>query len=349
MDVADFDFDLPPDRIAQHPVEPRDRSRLLVLDRATGAVAHRRFDDLQALLGPLDLLVLNDTRVVPARLVGRKPSGGRVELLLLEREGATGAGIWRCLVRGGRLLAPGTLLEFGFGLRARVLAREGRTWQVGLEADGGTAQDLLEQIGQVPLPPYIRRDAAGPTAEDRERYQTVYARNSGAVAAPTAGLHFTTGLLARLVDAGVEIAYVTLHVGLGTFEPLRCARVEEHRMHDEPFELPAATAAAVAAARRRGGRIVAVGTSVVRVLESCAAGDGTVDARAGRSDLFIHPGFQFRVVDAVLTNFHLPRSTLLMLVCAFGGQQPVLGAYREAVRLGYRFYSYGDAMLIQTP
>jgi S-adenosylmethionine:tRNA ribosyltransferase-isomerase len=346
MDVVDFDFELPPVRIAQHPPATRDAARLLVLERASGAVAHRRFPDVATLLRAGDLLVLNDTRVVAARLLGHKATGGRVELLLLEPGPVDEAASWRCLVRGAPAPSREASIDLGSGLSARILARDGATAQVRFTAEQGSVQQALERHGQVPLPPYIRRDERGPTAEDRERYQTVYAKHPGAVAAPTAGLHFTPELLDRLVQAGVELAYVTLHVGLGTFEPVRTERVGEHRMHSERFTLPPATAEAIRATRARGGRVVAVGTTVVRVLETCAAGDGLVEPRTGRSELFIFPGYRFGVVDALLTNFHLPRSTLLMLVCAFGGQAAVLSAYREAVRLEYRFYSYGDAMWI---
>ena len=348
MNVADFDFELPAERIAQRPASRRDGSRLLVLDRETGALRHRRFSDLADLLNPGDLLVLNDTRVIPARLVGHKPSGGRVELLLVEpvEPGAIG-GVWRCLLKASRPPAPGSSIDFGQGCGARVLERDPIGWRVKLEAPGGRPEELLERVGQAPLPPYIRRDAAGPDAADRERYQTVFARQPGAIAAPTAGLHFTEELLQQLADAGIAHTFLTLHVGPGTFQPVTAQRVEDHRMHPEWFEIPADAARAVASARKSGGRVVAVGTTVVRTLESCAAEEGRVSPGRDHCSLFIYPGFRFRVVDALITNFHLPRSTLLMLVSAFAGRERVLAAYRQAIAAGYRFYSYGDAMLIE--
>lgn len=348
MNVADFDFELPAERIAQYPASRRDESRLLVLDRETGALRHRRFSDLAELLRPGDLLVLNDTRVIPARLVGRKPSGGRVELLLVEpvEPGASG-GVWRCLLKASRPPAPGSSIDFGEGCSARVLERDPIGWRVQLKVPGGRPEEWLDRIGQAPLPPYIRRNAAGPEAADRERYQTVFAQKAGAIAAPTAGLHFTEELLERLRDGGIAHTFLTLHVGPGTFRPVTAERVEDHRMHPERFELPAETARAVAAARSRAGRVVAVGTTVVRTLESCAVEEGRVSPGRERSSIFIYPGFRFRVVDALITNFHLPRSTLLMLVSAFAGRERVLAAYRQAIEAGYRFYSYGDAMLIE--
>jgi S-adenosylmethionine:tRNA ribosyltransferase-isomerase len=342
-----FDFDLPAELVAQRALEPRDASRLLVLERETGRMAHRRFADLDRLLRRGDLLVLNDTRVLPARLLGRKPSGGRVELLLLEAVGGDETrAVWRCLVRCSHRPAPGSRIDFGAELVGRLLAPDAVGWKVALEAPPGRIDALLDELGRTPLPPYIRRGDGEPDASDRTRYQTVYARRPGAVAAPTAGLHFTTALLAALADRGVDLAYLTQHVGPGTFLPVRTARVEEHRLQPEWFELPASVAAAVERTRRKGGRVVAVGTTVVRALESCADADGRVAARSGHSELFIYPGFRFRVVDALLTNFHLPRSTLLLLVAAFAGRERVLAAYAEAIRCRYRFYSYGDAMLI---
>jgi S-adenosylmethionine:tRNA ribosyltransferase-isomerase len=348
MKVAEFDFELPAELIAQRPAPRRDRSRLLVLDRRTGKIDHRRFDELAALLRPGDLLVLNDTRVLPARLVGRKPSGGRVELLLVEqRESAPHHALWRCLLKASRKPPAGCVLEFDRGLRGAVLDRENGEWLVRLECAEGRVDEQLERAGAAPLPPYIRRGDRGPDVEDRQRYQTVFARRPGAIAAPTAGLHFTENLLRELRAAGVEQACITLHVGLGTFQPVTVESVEDHRMHEERFELSAAAAEAVTAARQRGGRVVAVGTTVVRTLEACATQRGLVSSRGDRCALFIYPGFRFRVVDAMITNFHLPRSTLLMLVSAFAGRERTLEAYREAVARGYRFYSYGDAMLIE--
>ena len=344
MLVRDFDFELPDEAIAQRPA-PRGESRLLVLD-AQGAERHRRVRDLPALLRPDDLLVVNDTRVLPARLFGKRlPSGGRVELLLAERHGERE---WDALLKPGRRARPGTRIELSEELSAEVVARgEDGRFRLRFSAP---VEPHLERLGHVPLPPYIHRPDE---AADRERYQTVYAREPGAIAAPTAGLHFDEALLAALAARGVERAAVTLHVGLGTFKPVTAELVHEHRMDAERYVISEATAAALRRARVEGRRVVAVGTTVVRALESAAAthaAESTADADevpagAGRSSLFIYPGFRFRVVDALLTNFHLPRSTLLMLVCAFAGRERVLAAYREAVEGGYRFYSYGDAML----
>ncbi len=340
MRPEDFDYELPAEAIAQHPVTPRDRSRLLVL--SAGGVTHRRFDELSACLAPDDLLVVNDTRVLPARLIGRKPTGGRIELLLIEREEDS---VWRVWLGGSRKPPVGTTLEFERGLTAQVLSREERVWRVRLEAKE-PLEEVLEHAGTMPLPPYIERPAGG-IEEDRERYQTVYARRPGAVAAPTAGLHFTPRLLDDIEQRGIRRAQVTLHVGPGTFQPVRVERIEDHSMHHETFELDEACASEIRDCRRRGGRVIAVGTTVVRVLEHCATADRTVRAQDGSTDLFISPGYTFRCVDALITNFHLPRSTLLMLVCAFGGHERILAAYREAIASGYRFYSYGDAMWVE--
>ncbi len=347
MRISDFDYELPEELIAQRPAGSREASRLLLLDRETGGVEHRTFSELPELLHPGDLLVLNDTRVLPARLLARKPTGGRVEVLLVERAGVDERGsVWRCLLDTSRPPPPGTRLPVAEGFEVEILGEAG-AWEVRLLDAGGSPEERLEEVGRMPLPPYIRRGDRDPLAPlDRERYQTVYARRPGAVAAPTAGLHFSAGLLERLEGRGVHLAYLTLHVGLGTFLPVRVERVEDHRMHPEAYELPEATAEAVAAARRRSARVVAVGTTVVRALEACATGAGLVRPGAGRCDLFVYPGFRFRVVDALVTNFHLPRSTLLMLVSAFAGREKVLEAYREAIESRYRFYSYGDAMLL---
>jgi S-adenosylmethionine:tRNA ribosyltransferase-isomerase len=339
--TSDFDYDLPAASIAQEPA-PRGESRLLVLDRQ-GSERHARVGDLPRLLHPGDLLVLNDTRVIPARLFGRSAGGGRMEILLVERVGERE---WYALVRPGRRAKRGARIEVAEGLAADVIDKR---------EDGPSHQYLLrftepiephlDRLGHIPLPPYIHRPD---TAEDRERYQTVFAREPGAVAAPTAGLHFTSQLLEEIATAGVEIAWVTLHVGIGTFKPVDAERIEEHRMESERYEVGEETAAAIRRARVEGRRIVAVGTTVVRTLEGAAAvGDGEVRAGSGATRLFITPGFHFQVVDALLTNFHLPRSTLLMLVAAFAGRERVLAAYAEAIREGYRFYSYGDAMLVE--
>ncbi len=345
--LEDYAYDLPEERIAQEPLPRRDASRLLVLDRDTGEVAHRTFLDLPDLLAPGDLVVVNDTRVVPARLLGRKRTGGRAEILLLE---ATGEATWRALL--AHAPATGGVVELGEGVSATVLAREGEMGTVRLSASTGDLQDLqgaLARLGRMPLPPYVHRAPGDPReAADRERYQTVFAREPGAAAAPTAGLHFTAEVLDRLAARGIARTAVTLHVGPGTFLPFRGEEVaEDHRLHEEPFAIPEGAAAAVAAARAQGGRVVAVGTTVARTLETAAGEDGTVRAGSGRTRLFLRPGSRFRAVDALLTNFHLPRSSLLLLVCAFAGRERALAAYREAVAAGYRFYSYGDAMLVR--
>jgi S-adenosylmethionine:tRNA ribosyltransferase-isomerase len=343
VNVSEFGYELPERTIAQAPRERRDESRLMLLDRDSGRCGHRRFRELPGLLRAGDVLVLNDTKVIPARLLGRKQSGGRAELLLLEGEGDT----WRALIQASRKPAVGSVILFDQGLSAHLLRREGDQWLVRFEAREAPLEELLSSIGRMPLPPYIKRPPNRPApVDDSERYQTVYARRPGAVAAPTAGLHFTEAILTALRNKGIGLECITLHVGLGTFQPVRSARVEEHEMHDERYELPEATAMAIAAAKRRGGRVVAVGTTVVRTLEWCATAGNQVRPGSGRCDLFIYPGYRFKVVDMLLTNFHLPRSTLLMLVAAFAGREPVLAAYREAIEKGYRFYSYGDAMLI---
>jgi len=338
-----YDFDLPEAQIAQEPAELRDASRLLVLDRAAGAIRDAAFADLPGFLRPGDLLVLNDTRVFPARLRGeRVPGGGHAELLLI-REAETG--VWEALARPGRRLGEGAQMRFGEGLAAEV---------VGVLPDGrrrvrfahaGDFWAALEAAGEPPLPPYIRR-ATGARSADRERYQTVYARERGAIAAPTAGLHFTPEVLRAVESAGVSVAHVTLHVGYGTFEPVRAEDLREHRVAPEAFAISEATAAAVRAARAAGGRVLAVGTTTTRALEAAASPDGVLTPGPGTADLTVTPGYRFCVVDALLTNFHLPKSSLLVLVGAFAGRERVLAAYRHAVADGYRFYSYGDAMLI---
>jgi len=342
--LADFDYSLPPERIAQEPLPERDASRLLVLDRASGARAHHGFRDLPDLLSPGDLLVVNRSRVFPARLLGRKAaSGGRAEVLLVRR---LDDGSWEALVWPGRRLRPGHEIHISPELRVRIesesLAEKGLR-RVRLLAEGDE-DALLARDGHMPLPPYIARPDR---PEDRERYQTLFARESGSVAAPTAGLHFSEAVLARLAARGVERAEIVLHVGPGTFLPVKVEDVREHRVEPELFEIPPATAEAIRATRQRGGRVVAVGTTVVRTLETAARRDRTVAAGAGSTDLVVVPGFRFQVVDALVTNFHLPRSSLLLLACAFAGREALLAAYAEASDGGYRFYSYGDAMLIR--
>lgn len=346
MKTADFDFDLPPECIAQSPVSPRDASRLMVLDRAGEGAVDAVFRDVPHWLRRGDLLVLNDTRVFPARLRAAKAeTGGQVEVFLLE---CVGAGVWEVLLRASRRPRPGSFLALPGGCRCELLEDlgEGRA-RVRVE-DSVDLVAVAEQWGETPLPPYISRGAQAQTdlEADRSRYQTVYARETGAVAAPTAGLHFTDGLFERLAAAGVETANVTLHVGLGTFRPVSASKVADHRMEAERFTVPPETVEAVRATRARGGRVVAVGSTSVRTLETVADGQGGIRAEQGRSDLFIVPGHRFQVVDGMITNFHLPCSTLIMMVSAFAGRSRVLAAYRAAVERGYRFYSYGDAMLL---
>jgi S-adenosylmethionine:tRNA ribosyltransferase-isomerase len=344
MRLSDFDYALPEALIAQEPVTPRDASRLLVLP-ADGPPAHHAFTDLEALVAPGDLLVFNDTKVIPARLVGRKESGGKVELLLCEPlEGGLGRR-WRAMGQASKPIRAGARLAFD-GLGAVVRAAEGEGfYEVELDREGAELEAALARAGRIPLPPYIRRE---PGEVDRARYQTVWARAPGSAAAPTAGLHFTEALLARLEARGVRRTAVTLHVGPGTFLPVRGDSLEGHRMHAERYEVGEEAAAAVAACRARGGRVVAVGTTTVRTLESAFDG-ARVAPGAARTSLFVRPGHAFRAVDALVTNFHLPRSTLLLLACAFAGTARVLAAYREAVRERYRFFSYGDAMLLERP
>lgn len=348
MKVAEFSFDLPPDLIAQFPPPVRGMSRLLVLDRGTGALTHAEVRDLPRFLGRGDLLVLNDTKVFPARLLGeREPGGGSVEVLLVSRLDAER---WEALVHPGQRMKPGRRFRFerdGHILYGEVLAqrffgrRDIRLWH----DEARSVMDVIEDIGHIPLPPYIKR----PDDDlDRDRYQTVFARTSGSIAAPTAGLHFTEALLRALDAAGIDRASITLHVGYGTFKPVRVEEVEQHDVDPERYEISAADAARINRAIDDRRRIVAVGTTTTRALETAvASGCGHVEAGAAETGLFIYPGYQFRVVGALVTNFHLPASSLLMLVCAFGGCDPVLAAYHEAIGHGYRFYSYGDAMLVR--
>jgi len=361
MNIADFDYHLPPELIAQTPIEPRDSSCLLVVHRDTGRIEHRIFREIGAYLRPGDLLVANQSRVLPARLHGvKEPTGGHVELLLLETRGDLGPNVWEALVRPGRRVHDGQRIAFGGGLLiAEVLSRTASGGRiVRLSTREGTVAEAVARLGSMPLPPYIHAPLADP-----ERYQTVYAREPGSAAAPTAGLHFTSELLAALEARDIGTAFVTLHIGLDTFRPVEKERLDEHTMHSEEIELDAATAARVNSTRVAGGRIVAVGTTAVRVLESVAALTAerqTAERQAagelaqgqvvmpyrGRTALFIRPGHLFRAVDAMVTNFHLPRSTLIVLVSAFASRELILRAYEEAVRERYRFYSFGDAMLI---
>ena len=335
---SDFHFDLPPELIAQRPLPQRTASRLLVLDGASGCVTDRQFTELPQLLSAGDLLVFNDTRVLAARLFGTKDTGGRIELLI-ERLLDGQRALAQC--RASKTPKSGQRLALEGGVEAEVIGRHGEFYEIRFHTTEPLPA-LLDRIGHMPLPPYIARPDAG---DDRSRYQTVYARTAGAVAAPTAGLHFDESLLAQLDADGVERAFVTLHVGAGTFQPLRVEELARHRMHAEWLDVSAATATRVNAARAAGRRVVAVGTTVVRALES-AAGEGRVQPFAGETRIFIYPGYRFRAVDALITNFHLPESTLLMLVCAFAGTDQVLAAYRHAVDERYRFFSYGDAMFV---
>jgi S-adenosylmethionine:tRNA ribosyltransferase-isomerase len=349
MDVRDFDFDLPADLIAQEPAAQRSAARLLHLDRSTGSIAHSTTGELPKLLQPGDVVVVNNTRVFPARLIGRRvPSGGAVECLLIRRLGTPSPGLWEALVHPGQKLKPGArvLFEGVHTLHAEILERRffGRR-VIRLWTDDGSAVDAaIDAIGHVPLPPYIKR---ADTVDDRDRYQTVFARSRGSVAAPTAGLHFTGSLLDALAARGVMVAEITLHVGYGTFQPVRVDRVEDHRLEAERYAIDDSAALLVNRALAEGRRVLAVGTTTTRTLEAVAhAHDGRIVACEGATDLFIYPGFEFRVIRGLLTNFHLPRSSLLMLVAAFAGHDRVRDAYAAAIEAKYRFYSYGDAMLI---
>jgi S-adenosylmethionine:tRNA ribosyltransferase-isomerase len=349
VDVREFDFDLPPELIAQEPAR-RGASRLLQLDRHTGRIVHGSIGDLPQVLREGDVVVVNNTRVFPTRLLGRRvPSGGTVECLLIGREeqGGPGGETWQALMHPGQKLRPGarvvfegTLTLHGEVLRQHFYGRRTiRLWR----EDEGSIDEAIEAIGHVPLPPYVKRLDR---PDDRERYQTVFARERGSVAAPTAGLHFTPALNAALAARGIDIVEITLHVGYGTFQPVRVDRVEDHQIEPEPFTISESAARTINRARDEGRRIIAVGTTTTRTLEAAAARDGRVAAGTGTTDLFIFPGFPFRLVQGLLTNFHLPRSSLLMLVSAFGGVAPVRTAYASAIAQGYRFYSYGDAMLV---
>jgi len=336
LSIEDFDYELPSELIAQHPSETRSGSRLLCVG---ASLADRRFSELPRLLAPGDLLIFNDTKVIKARLLGKKQTGGHIEVLI-ERVLSKHEALAQ--IHAGRAAKPGSTLRLAGGLEVRVLGRAEEFYHLRFP-DNGTVLELLERHGSVPLPPYITH---APSGEDERRYQTVYARSAGAVAAATAGLHFDEPLLAALTRRGIEFAWVTLHVGAGTFQPVRVKDLAKHRMHGERYEIPAATVAAMDAAKRRSGKVIAVGTTTVRCLEASAAARGIPVAGAAETDLFITPGFDFRVVDCLITNFHLPKSTLLMLVSAFAGIDPIRRAYRHAIEQRYRFYSYGDAMLV---
>ena len=340
MKTSDFYYDLPQELIAQTPIEKRDTSRLMTLDRKTGAVEHHRFYELVDNLNPGDCLILNNSRVLPARLLGhRLPGGGACEVLLLIDRGDK---TWECLVRPGRKMRTGARLSFGEGaLTAEVVGElEGGNRLVRFDYEG-IFLEVLERLGKMPLPPYIKEEL-----QDQERYQTVYSKVVGSAAAPTAGLHFTPELLEKIAAKGVGIGYVTLHVGLGTFRPVKEDTIEGHEMHSEFCTIPQETADLINRTRANGGRCICVGTTSCRTLESWAGEDGHMEARAGWTNIFIYPGYRFKVMDALVTNFHLPESTLIMLVSAFAGREHTLAAYEEAVRERYRFFSFGDAMFI---
>ena len=340
MKTSDFYYELPPELIAQTPIERRDGSRLLTLDRETGRTEHRRFYELPELLRPGDCLILNDSRVLPARLLGQRlPGGGACEVLLLIDRGET---VWECLVRPGRKLRTGARLTFGDGeLTAEVVGEEAEGNRLVRFDYQGIFLEVLERLGKMPLPPYIKEEL-----QDRERYQTVYSKVLGSAAAPTAGLHFTPELLEHIAAKGVGIGYVTLHVGLGTFRPVKEETIEAHPMHSEFCTVPPETAELINRTRAAGGRCICVGTTSCRTLESWAGEDGHMEPRAGWTNIYIYPGYRFKVMDGLITNFHLPESTLVMLVSAFAGREPVLAAYRQAVEERYRFFSFGDAMFI---
>ena len=341
LKTSDYYYELPQELIAQDPLEDRSSSRLMVLDKETGAVSHHVFREITSFLNPGDCLVLNNTKVIPARLMGvREETGGAVEVLLLKRR--TGD-VWECLVKPGKKARPGTRLAFGDGLlHAQVedVVEDGNRL-IRFFYDG-IWEEVLDRLGEMPLPPYITHKL-----QDKNRYQTVYARFDGSAAAPTAGLHFTPELLDQIQDMGVELAYVTLHVGLGTFRPVKVENVKEHHMHSEYYQVSTEAAEKINRTKKNGGRVICVGTTSCRTVESAADENGQVEAGCGDTDIFIYPGYRFKVLDALITNFHLPESTLVMLVSALAGREHVLAAYEEAVKERYRFFSFGDAMLIQ--
>ena len=341
MNVADFDYELPEELIAQKPCDRRDGSRLLVVDRKTGTIKHEHFYDIEKYLRPDDCLVLNDSKVIPARLFGTKDiTGAKIEFLLTKR---IDGDIWETMVRPGKRLKPGDKVIFEDDFTADILENgEGGTRIVRFDYEGIFMQ-RLEQIGAMPLPPYIERAAQ---TEDKERYQTVYAHEEGSVAAPTAGLHFTNELLEKIRAKGTRLAYVTLHVGIGTFRPVKADRVEDHKMHFEEYEISRQAADTINDTKKAGGRIISVGTTSTRTCESAADENGFVKAGSGSTDIFIYPGYEFKVIDSLITNFHLPKSTLMMLISALYDREKILKIYEEAVRERYRFFSYGDAMFI---
>jgi S-adenosylmethionine:tRNA ribosyltransferase-isomerase len=338
MLLSEFDYFLPEELIAQHPCEPRDHSRLLVLDKNTGAISHNYFFDLLQYLNAGDTLVFNDTRVIPARLIGAKAeTGGKVEVFLLNRKSESD---WEALVKPGKKARPGAIIIFSDRLSCEILESTDFGGRIVRFSYEGIFEEILDQLGETPLPPYITEQLA-----DKERYQTVYARERGSAAAPTAGLHFTTDLMKRIEEKGIHLAFVTLHVGLGTFRPVNTDNITDHVMHREYYSVLPETAELINRTKQEGGRIIAVGTTAIRTLETATI-NGILEAKSGWTEIFIYPGYTFKIVDAAVTNFHLPKSTLLMLISALAGQQKVFAAYKEAVEQGYKFFSFGDAMLI---
>ena len=341
MNISDFDYFLPEKQIAQVPADPRDSSRMMVLSPKTQTIEHRHFYQLDEYLTDGDVLIFNDTRVIPARLIGvRQPTGGKAEVFLLrqlERDR------WEVLVKPGKKMRVGSVIAFGHELSCEVLAHTDFGGRIVKFSYEGIFEEILDRLGTMPLPPYIHE-----TLEDPERYQTIYSREKGSAAAPTAGLHFTESLMDRLRKKGVHLGFVTLHVGLGTFRPVQVDEIEDHVMHSEFYSIPTETADLIRMAKQEGRRVIAVGTTSIRTLESAAVDHGMIEAKQGWTNIFIYPGYQFKIVDAVITNFHLPKSTLIMLVSAFAGREFTLQAYRTAVEENYRFFSFGDAMLIQS-
>ena len=341
MDISDFDYNLPEERIAQTPAEPRDSSRLMVLTPQECIIEHKRFFQLGDFLDKGDVLIFNDTRVIPARLIGaRSQTGGKVEIFLLRQ---IDKDQWETLVKPGKKIRVGSIIQFGEELSCEIIAHTEFGGRIVRFMYDGVFEEILDRMGNMPLPPYIHESLA-----DQERYQTIYSRVKGSAAAPTAGLHFTESLMDELRDKGVQFGFVTLHVGLGTFRPVHVDTIEEHVMHREFYSVPMETAELIHAAKKEGRRIVAVGTTSIRTLESAAVDMGTVETGDGWTDIFIYPGYEFKIVDAVITNFHLPKSTLIMLISAFAGREFTLAAYQTAVKEQYRFFSFGDAMFIQS-
>ena len=338
MLLSDFDYDLPEKLIAQRPIEPRNASRLMILDPKRQTIAHEHFYNLKNFLTAGDTLIFNDTRVIPARLIGKKATGARVEVFLLRRLDAT---TWESLVKPGRKISEGAEIFFGNELSCKVVGRTNFGGRIVEFNFNGIFEEILEKIGETPLPPYIHEKL-----DDSERYQTVYNRERGSAAAPTAGLHFTAEQMQDLKNFGVNLGFVTLHVGLGTFRPVQVENIEQHDMHEEFYSIPQETADLIRKTKERGGKIIAVGTTSIRTLESAAIDKNSVKVGSSSTNIFIYPGYQFKIVDALITNFHLPKSTLLMLVSAFAGRKFILKAYQEAVKRHYRFFSFGDAMFI---